>query len=142
LRAAWGAPIKDKETELRRSVFISLIAGAVLIVGVGISAHAQGMHLFGTFTGSTGVHHEASGARTESPEPAESPEPSPKPEPTEKPEPSPTPETGDNESADGPDTDGDQHGPNDANGGKGNDSSGGSSGDGSSGGGSDGGGND
>jgi hypothetical protein len=124
---------RREESKLRRSALISLIAGAVLMVGVGISAHAQGMHFFGTFSGSTGVHHEATGGRTESPEPAESPEPSPKPEPTEKPEASPSPETGDNETADGPDTDSDteqsgDNGAGDTSGGDGSDSRGSNSG--------------
>ncbi len=72
-------------------LIVGAAAGALLIAAVGASAHS------GLFLTPVGVHQgfsgdEASGARTESPEPTESPEASPTAEPTELPEPSPTAE--------------------------------------------------
>jgi outer membrane biosynthesis protein TonB len=94
------------------TLVIGLAAAALLIAAIGASAHT-GFSIFKT----AGVHQtqmdEASGARTESPEPAESPEASPSPEPTEKPEPSPTAEpteAPDNEQGDNEQGDNDEQG--------------------------------
>jgi outer membrane biosynthesis protein TonB len=74
------------------SFVIAAVAGVLLIAAVGASAHT-GLSL-SKFVGTQQGHFnsEASGGRTESPEPTDSPEASPSPEPTEKPEPSPTAE--------------------------------------------------
>jgi hypothetical protein len=70
---------------------IAAVAAAVLI-GAAIGASARGA-LFAGFVGAGHTHsNEASGARTESPEPSDSPEASPSSEPSEKPESSPTSE--------------------------------------------------
>lgn len=72
-------------------LIVGAAAGALLIAGIGASAHT------GLFLTQVGVHQgfsgdEASGARTESPEPTDTPEASPTAEPTEQPEASPTAE--------------------------------------------------
>ena len=69
---------------------VGIAAGALLVAGAGASAHTAVLHLAtraGTQSGVLG--EEASGARTESPEPTESPEATPTAEPTEKPEATP-----------------------------------------------------
>jgi outer membrane biosynthesis protein TonB len=79
------------------TLIVGTAAGAILVAGVGASAHSGGFSLFrpvGMQQSQFG--DEASGARLESPEPSDSPEASPTAEPTaeptEKPEPSPTAE--------------------------------------------------
>lgn len=72
------------------TLIVGTAAGAILIAGIGVSAHTGGFTLLRT----VGLQQsqsgdEASGARLESPEPSESPEASPTAEPTEQPEPSP-----------------------------------------------------
>jgi hypothetical protein len=72
---------------MRGTIFrvMGLAAGAMLLVGLGISANAS-VHQFRSVGGSTGIHHEATGERHETPEPSEKPEATSKPKPTEKPE--------------------------------------------------------
>jgi outer membrane biosynthesis protein TonB len=66
---------------------VSIVAGALLVAGAGASAHTFSLvNSLGTHSSSVSAD-EASGARTESPEPEETPEASPTAEPTEKPEP-------------------------------------------------------
>ncbi len=103
---------------MRRPVFnlFTLAAGAALIVALGVSAHAQGAHLFGS--PASGIINSESSPSAEpsespeaspSPEPSESPEPpeaSPSPEPTEQPE-APDNEQGDDNDDQGEDTSGD-----------------------------------
>lgn len=75
------------------TLIVGTAAGAILVAGIGVSAHTGGFSLFrpvGMQQSQTG--DEASGARLESPEPSDSPEASPAAEPTERPEPSPTAE--------------------------------------------------
>lgn len=98
-----------------------LIAGAAaagfLIAGIGASAHSLNLTRFTHVQGVT-FGDEASGARTESPEPSESPEAPPTSEPTEAPEPSPKAEptepaeteTGDDQGEHGGTGTGDDHG--------------------------------
>jgi hypothetical protein len=71
---------------MRGTIFrvMGLAAGAMLLVGLGISANAS-VHQFRS-VGSTGIHHEATGERHETPEPSEKPEATSKPKPTEKPD--------------------------------------------------------
>jgi cytoskeletal protein RodZ len=83
---------RTEESKLRRSILVSLIAGAALIVGLAVSAHAQGGHLLKTFSNGAVLHAESSPKPSDSPEPAESPEASPSAEPAEKPEPAEAPE--------------------------------------------------
>ncbi len=65
---------------------VSIVAGVLLVAGAGASAHAISLvKSLGTHASS--AIDEASGARTETPEPEETPEASPTAEPTEKPEP-------------------------------------------------------
>ena len=52
---------------------LGLTAGVMLLVGLGISANASA-HMFRSVPGSTGIHHEATGERTETPEPSDTPE--------------------------------------------------------------------
>lgn len=75
------------------SLAIAAACTAILIAAVGASARSGGSTLFARLAGTSQSHsHEASGARTESPEPSESPESSAKPKPSEKPErPEPSP---------------------------------------------------
>jgi hypothetical protein len=72
------------------TLIVGTAAGAILIAGIGASAHTGGLTLFRA-VGMQQSHlgDEASGARLQSPEPSESPEASPKAEPSEQPEPSP-----------------------------------------------------
>lgn len=84
-------------------LIVGAAAGALLIAGIGASAHT------GLFLTQVGVHQgfsgdEASGARTESPEPTDTPEASPTAEPTEQPEAPPTAEP--TEQPEPPDEDG------------------------------------
>jgi hypothetical protein len=66
---------------------VSIVAGALLVAGAGDSAHTISLvRSLGTHA-SSAINDEASGARTESPEPEETPEASPTAEPTQKPEP-------------------------------------------------------
>src|SRR5436305_2106918 len=69
----------------------TVAAGAVLVAALGVTAHAQGVHLFGA--PSSAIHAESSPSAdpTESPEPAESPEASASPEPSRSPEPAESP---------------------------------------------------
>lgn len=88
-------------------LIVGAAAGALLIAGIGASAHT------GLFLTQVGVHQgfsgdEASGARTESPEPTDTPEASPTPEPTDQPEAPPTAEPA--EAPDASDEDGDSQG--------------------------------
>jgi hypothetical protein len=77
----------------RPVVFIvGAAAGALLVAGVGASAHNGIFLATGITQHSTSLDDEATGARQESPEPAESPEAQPTAEPTEKPEPTEAPE--------------------------------------------------
>jgi len=68
-------------------LIVALVAGALLVAGAGASAHNISL------IRSIGTHNavlsddQASGARTESPEPEDSPEATPTAKPTEKPEP-------------------------------------------------------
>ena len=63
-------------------------AAGLLVAGIGASAHSLSLSRFTHVQGVT-FGDEASGARTESPEPSESPEAAPTSEPTEAPEPAP-----------------------------------------------------
>jgi hypothetical protein len=72
------------------SIVVGLAAGALLIAAVGASAHTGFSLIKAVGVQQSQFGDEASGARTESPEPAESPKTSP--EPTEKPEAPPTAE--------------------------------------------------
>ena len=63
-------------------------AAGLLVAGIGASAHSLTLSRFTHVQGVT-FGDEASGARTESPEPSESPEAPPASEPTEAPEPAP-----------------------------------------------------
>jgi outer membrane biosynthesis protein TonB len=86
-------------------LIVGAAAGALLVAAVGASAHT-GFSL----TRLVGVHSaqpgdEATGARTESPEPSESPEPTEVPEASPTPEPSEAPEPADNEDEAGEDND-------------------------------------
>ncbi|HVC76148.1 MAG TPA: hypothetical protein VND96_06470 [Candidatus Micrarchaeaceae archaeon] len=75
------------------TLIVGTAAGAILIAGIGVSAHGGGFTLFRTVgLQQSQLGDEASGARLGSPEPSESPEASPRAEPTEQPEPSPTAE--------------------------------------------------
>lgn len=90
-----------------KSLLIAAVAVAILI-GAAVGTSARGA-LFAGFVGVNHTHHgdEASGARTESPEPSDSPEPSPSPEPSEKPEPpKPSPTAEPTEAPDSDDTSG------------------------------------
>jgi outer membrane biosynthesis protein TonB len=80
-------------------LIVGAAAGALIVAGVGASAH-NAISL-ATHTGfqSSVSSDEATGARTESPEPSENPEAPPTAEPTEKPEPTETPEPVENEPA-------------------------------------------
>ena len=78
-------------------LIVGAAAGALLVAAVGASAHS-GFSL----TRLVGVHSavlddEATGARTETPEPSESPEPTETPEASPTAEPSEAPEPADNE---------------------------------------------
>src|SRR6266478_1611395 len=88
-------------------LIVSVAAGALLVAGAGASAHTVQLLTRAAGTHSALFSDEASGARTESPEPSESPEATPTAEPTEKPEPTKSPEAADNdnETADATDTD-------------------------------------
>ena len=81
-------------------LIVALVAGALLVAGAGASAHTLSLvRELGTQT-TKSFNDEASGARTESPEPTESPEATPTAEPTEKPEPTEAAEPPENEPAD------------------------------------------
>src|SRR5260370_8022356 len=78
-------------------LIVGAAAGALLVAAVGASAHTGF-----TLTKAFGIHSgvlgdEATGARTETPEPTEPPEASPTAEPTETPEPADTDTDVDNE---------------------------------------------
>ena len=92
---------------MRRPVvlIVSVAAAAFLIAGAGASAHTIQLLTRAAGTHSSLLSDEATGARTESPEPAESPEATPKAEPTEKPKPAETPEAAETEAADDTDSD-------------------------------------
>ena len=106
---------------MRRPVFnlFTVAAGAVLVAALGISAHAQGAHLFGSPASGIVVHSDSSPSAepSDSPEPTETPEASPSPEPAESPEPSPKaepteqPEAPDNEQGDDNNDQGDHASP-------------------------------
>lgn len=87
----------------------ALAAGVLFGVAVtGVGGHAAGWLGGRLVSVQTGVHgDEASGARTESPEPSETPEETPKSEPTEEPKPSPTAESGNDDSQGDEDSQGD-----------------------------------
>lgn len=69
------------------TLIVGTAAGAILIAGIGVSAHSGGFTLFRTVDmQQSRLGDEASGARLGSPEPSESPEASPTAEPTEQPE--------------------------------------------------------
>jgi hypothetical protein len=71
------------------TLIVGTAAGAILIAGIGASAHTGGFALFHAVgMQQSQFGDEASGARLESPEPSESPEASPTAEPTEQLEPS------------------------------------------------------
>lgn len=79
-------------------LIVGAAAAAFVLAAVGASAHTAWLNV----TKTVGTHastftDEASGARTESPEPTESPEASPKAEPSERPEPAESPEPAENE---------------------------------------------
>ena len=63
-------------------------AAGLLVAGIGASAHSLTLSRFTHVQGVT-FGNEASGARTETPEPSDSPEAAPTSEPTEAPEPAP-----------------------------------------------------
>jgi hypothetical protein len=69
---------------MRGTIFkvLGLAAGAMLLVGLGITANASAHHSR-SFLNFTGIHHEATAERTESPEPSDSPETKAKPEATQ-----------------------------------------------------------
>lgn len=72
------------------TLIVGTAAGAILIAGIGASAHTGGFTLFRTVgMQQSQFGDESSGARLRSPEPSESPEASPAAELAEKPEPSP-----------------------------------------------------
>ena len=83
---------------MRGTIFrvIGLAAGAMLLIGLGISANASA-HMFRS-VGGTGIHHEATGERTESPEASDKPEATKPPKPAQ---------TADTDGEAGPDEDGD-----------------------------------
>ncbi|HSP09434.1 MAG TPA: hypothetical protein VLU92_07550 [Candidatus Dormibacteraeota bacterium] len=86
------------------TLIVGTAAGAILIAGIGVSAHSGGFTLFRTVDmQQSRVGDEASGARLGSPEPSESPEASPKTEPAEHPEASPKAEP--TEQPEAPDSD-------------------------------------
>ena len=108
-------------------LIVSVVAGALLVAGAGASAHTVQL-----LTRAAGTHaglfsDEASGARTESPEPSESPEAAPTAGPTEKPEATNSPEAADTENeADDNDTEtGDNEGDHQQSSGRDHESSGG-----------------
>jgi hypothetical protein len=71
------------------TLIVCTAAGAILVAGIGVSAHTGGLALFRPVgLQQSQLGDEASAARLESPEPSGSPEASPTAEPTEKPEPS------------------------------------------------------
>lgn len=75
------------------TLIVGTAAGAILVAGIGVSAHTGGFALFHPVgMQQSQLGDEASAARLESPEPSDSPEASPAAEPTEKPEPSPAAE--------------------------------------------------
>jgi outer membrane biosynthesis protein TonB len=95
---------------MRRPYFnlFTVAAGAVLVAALGVTAHAQGAHLFGAPSSAITLHSESSPSAepSETPEPSESPEATPTPEPAETPEPSPKAEPTDKpEAPDETDTD-------------------------------------
>ncbi|MGA7912344.1 MAG: hypothetical protein WCC30_12460 [Candidatus Dormiibacterota bacterium] len=72
------------------TLIVGTAAGAILIAGMGVSAHTGGFTLFRPVSmQQSRLGDEASGARLGSPEPSESPEAAPTAEPLEKTEPSP-----------------------------------------------------
>ena len=72
------------------TLIVGTAAGAILIAGIGVSAHPGGFTFFRTVgMQQSQFGDEASGARLGSAEPSESPQASPTAEPTEQPEPSP-----------------------------------------------------
>ena len=89
---------------------VSIVAGALLVAGAGASAHTFSLvNSLGTHSPSASAD-EASGARTESPEPEETPEASPTAEPTEKPEPAENEnEPAENENDNDADNDANEH---------------------------------
>src|SRR5579859_7297237 len=75
------------------TLIVGTAAGAILIAGIGVSAHTGGFALFHPVgMQQTQFGDEASGARLQTSEPTDSPEASPTAEPTERPEPAPTAE--------------------------------------------------
>src|SRR2546427_10188140 len=99
-------------------LIVSVAAGAFLVAGAGASAHTIQLLTRSAGTQSSLSSDEASGARTESPEPSESPEATETPEaaatpePAETPGPAQTPEAAgnDNEAADTDTATGDNQG--------------------------------
>jgi hypothetical protein len=71
-------------------LIVAAIAGALLVAGAGASAQTVLLLGGSPASHSSGLSDEASGARTESPEPSERAEPSESPEPSEAPEPADT----------------------------------------------------
>ena len=101
---------------IRKPMFniFTIAAGAVLVVALGVSAHAQGAHLFGSPSSGVVLHSEdsplASPERTETPEASPSPEPTETPEPIETPEAAPAPKPAESPEAADTEQDGDDQG--------------------------------
>lgn len=78
-------------------LIVGAATGALLVAAVGASAHSVFSPARLTGVQSSVSGDEASGARTESPEPTDTPEAAPKAEPAEAPEPTEAPEPADTE---------------------------------------------
>jgi hypothetical protein len=84
----------------REVLSFAAVLGVLILAAVGASAHG-GFSLGKVTTVQSGIRgDDASGARTESPEPSESPEASPKPEPSEQPEATPSAEASESDEHD------------------------------------------
>lgn len=78
-------------------LIVGAAAGALLVAAVGASAHTALFLSSPVGQHATVLSDDATGARTESPEPTETPEAPPTAEPTENPEPTEAPEPPENE---------------------------------------------
>ena len=68
-------------------LIVAIVAGAILVAGAGASAHSISLVKSPGTHNATAAFDQASGARTESPEPEETPEATPTAKPSERPEP-------------------------------------------------------
>ena len=80
-------------------LIVAIVAGAILVAGAGASAHSISLVKSPGTHNATAAFDQASGARTESPEPEETPEATPTAKPSERPEPAQN--ENDNEDHDG-----------------------------------------